>query len=293
MFVIAALCVMGALVALFFALGILGDKESEAATRLREITSPIEHVKDATTLREKEKESFARRFTPKSFIDRAERNYMLAGRPEGWNVAKILSMKVILAAVGLALGLMYKSSDDGILGLVILLGAPLVGYFAPDILISGKAKRRQEEIQEGLPDLLDQMVISIESGSSFENALTRSGQKGEGPLAEEIVRTVQDLALGVSRRDAYDALVERTDVDDLRKFVRSVVQGEEFGVPVSDIVRDQAAEMRVTRRMRAEGKANQVPVKMLFPLMGTILPVLFLIVISPAVLAAMEGFKGM
>src|SRR5690606_2064642 len=144
-----------------------------------------------------------------------------------------------------------------------------------------------------LPDLLDQMVISIESGSSFENALTRSGQKGEGPLAEEIVRTVQDMALGVSRRDAYDALVERTDVDDLRKFVRSVVPGEEFGVPVSDIVRDQAAEMRVTRRLRAEGKANQVPVKMLFPLMGTILPVLFLIVISPAVLAAMEGFSGM
>lgn len=292
MFLIATVLMIGALVALFFALGIFGDKETEAATRLREITSPIEQVKDATSLREDEKESFARRFTPKAFIERAERNFMLAGRPADWSVAKILSMKVILGAIGLALGVMYRADDAGLLGLVIMLGAPLVGYFVPDILISGKAKRRQEEIAEALPDLLDQLVISIESGSSFENALTRSGHKGEGPLAEEIVRTVQDMALGVSRRDAYGALLERTDVDDLRKFVRSVLQGEEFGVPVSDIVREQAGEMRVSRRLRAEAKANQVPVKMLFPLMGTILPVLFLIVISPAVLAAIEGFKG-
>ena len=178
------------------------------------------------------------------------------------------------------------------MGGILLFVAPLAGYFGPDILINGQAKRRQEDIQYALPDMLDQITISIESGTSFENALTRSGQTGDGPLADEIVRTVQDIGLGVPRRDAYEALIARNDVDELRKFVRAIIQGEEFGVPVSEIVRDQAKEMRVSRRLRAEGKANQVPVKMLIPLMFTILPVLFMIVIGPAIITAVSQMTG-
>ena len=106
------------------------------------------------------------------------------------------------------------------------------------------------------------------------------------------MRTVQDISLGLPRRDAYDALVKRTDVPELKKFVRAIVQGEEFGVPVSDIVREQAREMRVSRRLRAEAKANQIPVKMLLPLMSTILPVLFMVVLGPAVIGAIAAFKS-
>lgn len=292
MLIIGALFIVGALVFLYQALGIFGEKESVAAIRLREATGGNIVVGGSAKLKESEDDSFARKLTPTGFVERAERNYMLAGRPEGWSVSKVLSSKVIFGAVGLALGLMIFSSKGGALGTILLFVAPLAGYFGPDIMIHGRAVRRQEDIQYALPDMLDQITISIESGTSFENALSRSGQTGEGALADEIVRTVQDISLGLPRRDAYQALVDRTDVDELRKFVRAVVQGEEFGVPVSEIVRDQANEMRVTRRLRAEGKANQVPVKMLLPLMSTILPVLFMIVIGPAIITAMAAFKG-
>jgi len=293
MLLLGSVAIFASLALLFKALGIFGKQESAAAARLRELTeSEVVVAGAARNLKEAGRTGLGYRVTPRGIIDKAERNYMLAGRPDGSSVAKILMQKLIFAAVGVGLGIMVFSGQGGLVGLLALVGGPLVGYFAPDIILNGRATRRQEEIQYALPDLLDQITISIESGTSFENALSRSAQTGEGPLADELVRTVQDINLGLPRREAYDSLVERTDVHELRKFVRAILQGEEFGVPVSDIVRDQANEMRTGRRLRAEAVANQIPVKMLMPLMGTILPVLFMIVIGPAILGAIAAFKG-
>jgi len=291
MLLIGIVAIFASLGLLFKALGVFGKQESEAAARLRELTdSEVVVAGSAMNLQQAGKTGLGFRLTPRAIVNKAERNYMLAGRPEDSSIAKILMQKLIFGAVGVGLGIMIFSSKGGLLGTMMLIGAPLMGYFAPDIMLNGKAVRRQEDIQYALPDLLDQITISIESGTSFENALARSAQAGEGPLADEIVRTVQDISLGLPRREAYESLVARTDVDELRKFVRSILQGEEFGVPVSDIVREQANEMRVARRLRAEGVANQIPVKMLLPLMGTILPVLFIIVIGPAVIGALAEF---
>jgi len=293
MLVIGVIAIFGALALAFKALGIFGKQESAAAARLRELTeSEVVVAGSAKSLTKDDSSGLGFRLTPQGMIDKAERNFMLAGRPEDSSVAKILLQKVIFGVVGLGLGVMIFTGQGGLLGTLMLVGAPVMGYLAPDIILHGKAVRRQEEIQYALPDLLDQITISIESGTSFENALARSGQTGKGPLAEEVVRTVQDISLGLPRREAYEALVARTDVDELRKFVRSILQGEEFGVPVSEIVREQANDMRTTRRLRAEGVANQIPVKMLLPLMGTILPVLFIIVIGPAIIGAIGQFKG-
>lgn len=290
--IFGSLLIVGSIVALYFALGIFGEKESAAAQRLR-LATDSEHVVAASAkLNRDETESFAKRFTPVALIDRIERNFMLAGRPEGWSVAKILSAKVLLGVGGILLGLLLYSNYEGGLGVILGLASPIIGYFLPDILINGKATRRQEEIQHSLPDLLDQILISIESGTSFEAALARSGQTGTGPLAEELVRTVQDVNLGMPRRAAYEAMTKRTDVEELRKFVRAITQGEEFGVPVSEIVREQAREMRVSRRLRAEAKANQIPVKMLLPLISTIMPVLFMIIIGPTVINAIAAFRA-
>jgi tight adherence protein C len=293
MLILGFVAVFASLACLFKALGIFGKQESAAAARLRELTESEVVVAGASrNLNQAGRGGLGYRMTPRGIVEKAERNYMLAGRPDDSSVAKILLQKLIFAAGGVGVGIMVYSGQGGLIGLVGLVGAPLLGYFAPDIILNGKAVRRQEDIQYALPDLLDQITISIESGTNFENALSRSAQAGAGPLSDEIVRTVQDISLGLPRREAYESLVERTNVYELRKFVRSILQGEEFGVPVSDIVRDQANEMRISRRLRAEGVANQIPVKMLMPLMGTILPVLFMIVIGPAVLGAMAAFKG-
>jgi tight adherence protein C len=170
--------------------------------------------------------------------------------------------------------------------MIFSIGIVIFGYFVPDLLIYNAAVKRQELIQKALPDTLDQIVISIEAGVGFEAALSRAGENGEGPLAEEIIRLIQDMSLGMSRREAYLGLVDRTSVDELRNFARAIVQAEQYGVSIASVVRTQAKEMRIARRSRAEAKAQQVPVKILMPLMLCILPVLFVIVLGPAVVHA-------
>ena len=117
------------------------------------------------------------------------------------------------------------------------------------------------------------MLISVEAGLGFESAMARAGQNGKGPLAEELVRTLQDMQVGRSRKDAYLALAERSGVPDLRSFVRAVVQADSYGIALAGVLRTQAKQMRVKRRQRAEEKAMKMPVKVLFPLMLCILPV--------------------
>lgn len=226
------------------------------------------------------------KLTAPTMLRRIERNIVLAGRPDGWTIRRVILAKPVGAAVGLLFALTIISSSSSALIILMGLGAIVLGYFVPDLLIYNRAIKRQEEIQKTLPDLLDQIVISIEAGVGFEQALSKVAEGGKGSLVDEIVRLLQDISLGMSRRDAYLALADRTSVDEFRGFAKAIVQAEEYGVSVSSIVRGQAKEMRLSRRLRAETRAQQVPVKILIPLMLLILPVLFIIVLGPSVVSA-------
>ncbi len=157
-------------------------------------------------------------------------------------------------------------------------------YVAPDVIVASRARERQDRIQHELPDALDQVTIAVEAGLGLETAIARVGQYGSGPLAEELTRTIQDMRVGFSRKEAWLALAARTDVVDLRRFARAIMQADQYGVSVGNVVRTQAKELRGKRRQRAEEKAMKVPVKILFPLMFSILPVLFIVVLGPGVL---------
>ena len=135
------------------------------------------------------------------------------------------------------------------------------------------------------------MTIAVEAGLGFDAAMAKAGRNGKGPLAEELVRTLQDIQFGQSRRQAYESLAGRTDVVDLRRFVRAVIQADRYGVAIADVLRTQAAEMRMKRRQRAEEKAMQIPVKVIFPLMLCILPVLFIVLLGPAVMDIVAAFS--
>ena len=131
----------------------------------------------------------------------------------------------------------------------------------------------------------------LEAGLGFESAMARAGKNGKGPLAEELVRTLQDIAVGQPRREAYLALADRADVQDLRRFIRAVVQADAYGVSIADVLRTQAQEMRLKRRQRAEEKAMQIPVKVIFPLILCILPVLFIVLLGPAAMDIIDAFS--
>lgn len=226
--------------------------------------------------------ALAKRFTPGSFVARLDRLLARAGRPPAWPMKRLLTAKFVLSIVAGTLGVLFASGDPSVARLLMAVFLTVVTYFVPDLLLYSRGTERQNAIALELPDTLDQMTIAVEAGLGFEAAMARAAHNGKGALAQELVRTMQDMQVGRSRREAYLDLADRTTVVDLRRFVRSIIQADVYGISISGVLRTQAAEMRLKRRQKAEEKAMQIPVKVLFPLMFCILPVLFIVLLGPA-----------
>lgn len=233
---------------------------------------------------------WARRLTTPGNAALLDRLHARAGRPAAWPLGRILVLKPLLAAGALLVGLLLLGAHSGPRMIALAAVVTVVAYFVPDLLLHSRGQERQRTIGLELPDTLDQMMIAVEAGLGFESAMARAGENGKGPLAEELVRTLQDMRVGLSRRDAYLALDERTAVPDLRTFTRAVIQADAYGISISTVLRTQADEMRLKRRQRAEEQAMKIPVKVLLPLMLFILPVLFIAVLGPTVLNVMSSF---
>ncbi|HEX2119613.1 MAG TPA: type II secretion system F family protein, partial [Acidimicrobiales bacterium] len=163
------------------------------------------------------------------------------------------------------------------------------GYIAPEFWLGRKIRARGYAMTLQLPDALDLLTISVEAGLGFDAALARTAKTGSGPLAYEVSQMLQELRVGVPRREALESLVARTDVADLRRFVHAVTQAELYGVPISRVLRSQATEQREKRRFRAEERAMKLPVKVIFPLVFCILPALFIVVLGPAYVNLTNG----
>ncbi len=225
-----------------------------------------------------------RRLTPAGWIETLEQRLALAGSPRAWSLERVLAAKLILGLAGAATAIYLLASEVTVVNVVVAVAAALGGYFAPDLILYGRAQERQQAIQLALPDTLDQMTISMEAGLGFDAALKRSADAGEGPLPDELHRILGELKLGVSRRKAFQNLAARSDVPELRHFVFAVLQADEYGLPIAQVLRVQAAELRVKRRQRAEERALKLPVKIVFPLVTCIFPSLFIVLLGPAVI---------
>jgi tight adherence protein C len=238
--------------------------------------------------------AIGRRFTPEERIMRIRRRLDLAGNPVGWDADRLLGLKALAALVGALLGLVVPP----ILGLgplvtvaLVILGCA-IGWIAPSLWLYQVAYDRSERVRRELPDALDLLTISVESGLAFDAGLAQVARRTTGPLAQEFFRVLQEMQIGTGRVQAMRALGERTDVPELRSFVGAMIQADAFGIPISGVLRVQAREMRVKRSQRAEEIAQKVPVKILFPLIFCILPCLFLVIMGPAVITVINNFTG-
>lgn len=237
-------------------------------------------------------EAIARRLTPEAYVRRLDRLLALAGRPSSMPLGRLLAAKPALGLLGAALGaLMLSAGAAPTLRLVAIFLVGL-GYMVPDLMLLSKGMERQKSIQQDLPNTLDQLLISVEAGLGFEAALARASATGKGPLAAELVRTLQDMQVGRSRREAYLGLAERTTAPEVRSFVQSVVQADAYGIAIARVLRVQAKAMRVKRRQHAEQQAMKLPVKVLFPLLFFIFPVLFIAILGPAVINTIATLSG-
>lgn len=233
--------------------------------------------------------AFLRIITPDSEARRARRLLEGAGYPAGLTLTRVLWAKLALAGTTALLAVLLLAGGAGPLTGVLVLAAVLASYRLPEAVLWSRGRERQTVMTHELPDLLDQMTVSVAAGLGFEAALSRAAANGTGPLADELSRTLHDVAVGRPRREAYNALVARTDVRDLKRFVAAVNQADEYGIAIADVLKSQAQEMRVKRRQRAEEQAMKVPVKVTFPLMLCFLPALMIAVVGPAVLGLMDS----
>lgn len=233
----------------------------------------------------------ARKLTPGSYEAKLDHWLALAGRPKAMPLTKLIAIKPVLAAAGAVFSILLFAANPvpsiGIFGLL------LVGflYFIPDLLVYNQGSKRQEAIKIEFPNTLDQMLISVEAGLGFESAMERATAQGTGPLAQELMRTLQDIQVGRPRQEAYEALAERSTVTDVRSFVLAVIQADKYGIGIANVLRAQAKQARIKRRQNAEEKAMKLPVKVLFPLLFCIFPVLFIILLGPAGIRIMEAFS--
>ncbi|UZX04106.1 type II secretion system F family protein [Arthrobacter sp. CDRTa11] len=232
----------------------------------------------------------SKRMTPAGYEAKLDRWLSLAGRPASMSLDRLVIAKPSLALAGAVLGLLLYSNSPTpqIVALGLFLTALL--YFLPDLLVYNKGVKRQKDIEQELPNTLDQMLISVEAGLGFESAMARAGGYGGGALAQELMRTLQDIQVGRPRQEAYQAMADRSSVQDLRSFVRAVVQADKYGIGIARVLRTQAKQARVKRRQRAEEKAMKLPVKVLFPLLLCIFPVLFIVLLGPAAIKIIEAF---
>jgi tight adherence protein C len=177
-----------------------------------------------------------------------------------------------------------------------LLMLALVGFCSfslPDFWLSRRIAQRQLGITNALPDALDLLVIANEAGLSFESAMQEITSKWTNDLAREFGRVLTDMRMGQPRRDALAGLAERTGVLDVSSFVSAVNQAESMGVSIGRVLTVQSEELRVKRRQRAQERANQAPVKMMFPLVFLIFPAIFAVLLGPAVPDLLNAFSGL
>ena len=231
------------------------------------------------------------RFTSKSSYLRLQKQCLYAGRNDVGATEDAVIRKVLYAFGGLLLGFLLGISLGGLWWIALLVFA-VFGFFLPDILIYNQGLKRQEEIAKRLPDALDMLNLCVESGLSFQAAMSQVATNQSGPVADEFGIALAEMQLGRSRGEALSAMAGRTRQVDVQRFVSAMLQVDKIGVPVATVLREQAKEMRAKRYARAREQAQKVPVKILMPLMLCFLPALFVIILGPAVYSIVQVFSS-
>ncbi len=161
-------------------------------------------------------------------------------------------------------------------------------------LLKSSIKNRKFAIQKQLPEVLDLLSVSVEAGLGFDAALQRVAERAKGPLITELNATYREITLGRPRAEALRNFEQRCGLEEIKSFVGAIIQAEQLGISLKNVLKTQAQQMRLLKRQRVEEKAMKAPVKIIFPLVVFVFPVLFIILLGPAVLSIinMQGMFG-
>lgn len=229
-----------------------------------------------------------RRLNPPAYAETTRKKFAGAGIYSNEAVERHLAKRIFgLAFIPVWTLIMLFINPLGLNGLpkigaIVLLCA--VAFFGPDAQLNSKVETRRKALRNALPDTLDLLVISVEAGLGFDQALDRVVENVPGVLSAEFGTVLGEIRAGASRSEALRSMDQRCNVPEIRSFVLAMIQADTFGVSIGRVLRSQADEMRVKRRQRAQEQAMKAPVKMLLPMVFCIFPALFVVVLGPAII---------
>lgn len=232
------------------------------------------------------------KITPGEFITSLEKKLVMAGNPNKMNVKDIINIQVAVVAglplVTIFAAYTFKAQIGGTILFVVAEIA--LGLVMPNFILSKMANGRQKVIQNTLPDVIDLLTVSVEAGLGFDGALIKVVEKMPGPIASEFENVLQEMKVGRQKRDALKGMADRIGLQDLNTFVGSIIQADQFGVGIGNVLRIQSEQMRMKRKQRAQEKAMKAPIKMLIPMVIFIFPTLFAVLLGPVVIQILDQF---
>ena len=234
------------------------------------------------------------RLLPKSVKDmsRLERRLAGAGIHSTTMTVSLATLEIVLPVV-FALAILWWMGFRTANGWMLAALVGIVGYLLPGLYIDYKTSERRKAIRNGLPDVIDLLIVCLEAGSSLDQAVVKATDElaiAYPALAEELRVVTTETRAGKPRIEAFKNLAQRTKVEDIRALVAMLVQTDRFGTSVAKALRIMASEMRTKRRQAAEERAAKVGVKLVFPLVFCLFPALFVVMLGPAVLQFMLAF---
>ena len=264
---------------------------------MRETPATLEEIELSQPFRERivvptiqRAATFITRFTPANTLESTRHKLDLAGNPNNWTPSEFFGIRAIASVVlgGLIFLLLSitKSETAALLGMTALF--TVLGFVLPGLWLGGKIGGRKCCVIKALPDALDLLTICVEAGLGFDQAMQKVAEKWDNELSRTFGRVLHEIRLGKTRREALRDAAQRVDVGDVTSFVAAVIQSEQLGVSIAKVLRIQCDQMRVRRRQRAEEKAHQAPVKMLFPMVFLIFPAIWVVLLGPAILQVMN-----
>ena len=230
---------------------------------------------------------------PAKVLSNIEKQLAMAGSPMSLNAYVIFWMTTVGFMTGFVLlSVVVVWGTIGLQQAVAVLIFGVIGWTIPGGWLKGRVKARQRLVLKALPDGLDLVTTCVEAGLGLDAALARVAEKSSGPLADELTRMLREVAMGKMRREALTEMADRLGVEELTSFINSIVQAEQLGVGIAQVLRVQSDQMRTRRRQRAEKLAHEAPIKMIFPLVLFIFPAFMLVILGPAGIRIATSLAG-
>jgi tight adherence protein C len=235
--------------------------------------------------------SIPMKLNPRMTVESIQSKLLAAGLAQRLTTQSFLAIKGATMVGGILFGLSIAALGPFVAGFFVAIIFGVVGFIAPDYVLTMKARSRREAVKSQLPDALDLLAVSVEAGLGFDGAVTKLTEFMSGPLIDEFGMMLAETTIGESRIVALKKMADRVDAAELSAFVRAVLQAEQLGISLGRILRVQAADSRLRRQAAAEEKAMKAPIKMLFPTVMFIFPAMFIVLLAPAVLNIVKVLK--